>query len=301
MNTGNGSGNSPLPPIAGSIRSVALLAGLVGAGLCVVGALADPHQFGRSYLYAYIFFLGLSLGSLALLMLHRQVGGAWGMLIRRPLESGAMTLPLMALLFLPIALNMKAIYPWVAHPISAHVPEGGHPTSAAALPIDEVKHDTPANTPKLQSTEGTSRTLDAVSVSPSMAKRANRIRFRDDLEKTNADRLQFKSHWLQPTNWMIRAGIYFAIWIVLAVVLNQGSKAQDRDAAQATNTAYRLQAVSGVGLVLYFLSVSFALVDWGMSLDPEWYSSIYGVLIIVGQGVSTMAFMILIAAMSTLR
>ena len=54
--------------------------------------------------------------------------------------------------------------------------------------------------------------------------------------------------------------------------------------------------LSAPGLVLYFLTTTFALIDWGMSLQPEWYSSIYGVLIMIGQGVSAMSFMILVAA-----
>ncbi|WP_435018748.1 hypothetical protein TA3x_000733 [Tundrisphaera sp. TA3] len=284
----------PLPPVAASIRGGALVAGLVGMVLCAVGVFAnivDVRQFGRSYLFAYIFFLGLSLGSLALLMLHRQVGGAWGILVRRPLESGAMTLPLMALLFLPIAMNMGAIYPWVNHPAASHVPEGGNPSTPSALP-DDAAH--PEVKDHAEAKPG------PVSLSPSLAKRA-KFNFKDQVEATNVERLHFKNLWLKPNAWMIRAAIYFAIWIVLALILNAGSKAQDRNASKATDIAYRLQGLSAPGLVLYFLSVSFALVDWGMSLDPEWYSSIYGVLIIVGQGVSTMAFMILITALITGR
>lgn len=286
-----------LPPIVASLRGRALVAGVLGAGLCVLGALTNVEQFGRSYLFAYVFFLGLSLGSLALLMLHRQLGGAWGFLIRRPLESGAMTLPLMALLFVPIAANMKTIYPWVSHSEASHVPEGGNPHVDSALPdaTSEVKggHATDKGN---ESGKGS-----PVAVSPSMAKRSAGLNFKDDVEEINKERLAFKNMWLKPVPWMIRAVIYFAIWIALALILNAGSRKQDRDARGAIDTAYRLQALSGPGLVLYFLTVSFALVDWGMSLEPEWYSSIYGVLIIVGQGVSTIAFMILIAALISRR
>ena len=284
--------HQPLPPVVATVQRGAILAGLIGAGLCALGAFLDAKQFGKSYLYAYIFFLGLSLGSLAWLMLHRQVGGAWGILIRRPLEAGAMTLPLMAVLFLPIALDMKVIYPWAAHPSEAEVPVGGHPDAPSALRDDAITRPS-------AKAEGPSNPISVRGASA--AKKAGKLNFKDDVEKTNAERLQFKHAWLQPMPWMIRSAVYFAIWIVLALVLNYGSRSQDRNAAKANDTAYGLQAVSGPGLVLYFLTVSFALIDWGMSLDPEWYSSIYGVLIIIGQGVSTIAFMILIAALIARR
>ena len=89
--------------------------------------------------------------------------------------------------------------------------------------------------------------------------------------------------------------IYFTLWIVLAMILVIGSRRQD--ATGSMNLAYGLQSLSAPGLVIYFLSVSFAFIDWGMSLQPEWYSSIYGVLFMIGQAVSTMAFMICVAAL----
>src|SRR3954447_21322390 len=116
--------NGTLYPLIERIRSRALVVGLAGAALCLLGALfGERKSFDRAYMFSYVFYFGLSVGSLALLMLHRQLGGAWGFLIRRPLEAGAMTLPLMAVLFVPVLLDMGNIYPWVHHrpgPVSEH-------------------------------------------------------------------------------------------------------------------------------------------------------------------------------------
>ena len=83
-----------------------LLVGIVGLALCGAGMLFNREEFFRSYLLAYLFWIGIALGCLAIVMLHHLSGGAWGIVIRRLLESATRTLPLMALLFLPIVLML---------------------------------------------------------------------------------------------------------------------------------------------------------------------------------------------------
>ena len=73
------------------------------------------EQLFRSYLIAYLFWLGIALGCLPVLMLHHLVGGTWGFVIRRILEAGTRTLPLMLLLFLPLLLGIHSLYEW-SHP-----------------------------------------------------------------------------------------------------------------------------------------------------------------------------------------
>src|SRR5947209_15385369 len=80
----------------------ALIAGVVCLALCLIGALFSPGQFFRSYLVAYQLWLGVALGSLALVMLYHLTGGAWGYVIRHLLEASMRTLPLLAVLFLPL-------------------------------------------------------------------------------------------------------------------------------------------------------------------------------------------------------
>jgi hypothetical protein len=156
------------------------------------------------------------------------------MVSRRLLEAASRTLPLMALLFLPIWFNLATIYPW-----------------ATPTPDEEMQHI-----------------------------------------------LHLKGAYLNPTFFGIRAILYFVIWGGLIFFLNKWSKEQDEMPAQLPGPLDRRSRVlSGPGLVLYVATVTFMSVDWVMSLDPHWFSTIFGVLMLGGQGLSTMAFTILMLAM----
>lgn len=203
----------------------ALVAGVAALAACAIGGFFQPEQFFRSYLFAFLFWAGVALGCLAVTMLHHVTGGAWGLAIRRPLESGTRTLPLVAVLFLPIAFGLGRIYEWA------------HPEAVAADPI--LKH---------------------------------------------------KSLYLNVPFFLGRAVVYFGAWLVLAYFLNRWSLEQDT--SEDRTIARRLQLFSSAGLVLYGLTVTFASVDWAMSLEPHWFSTMYGVLFIAGQGLSAFAFII---------
>lgn len=207
-----------------------LIAGVVGVAMCVVAMLNDRPAAMVSYLAAYLFWLGIALGGLAILMLHSLVGGYWGFLIRRPLEASSMTLPLMGALFLPLLLDLGAIYPWA------------RPSAVASSPI-----------------------------------------------------LQHKQPYLNVNFFVIRAVIYFTLWIGLATLMNLGSKRQDE--TEDPGPTRRTGLLAAPGLVLYFASMTFAAVDWGMSLEPDWYSSIYGVMLMIGQGLTTLAAMIIVVSL----
>jgi hypothetical protein len=94
------------------LQKAALIVGGTAAALCVVGAVMTPHQFYRSYLVGFLFWTGISLGCFAVLLLHHIFGAAWGFVVQRTLEAGTRTLPLMAVLFLPLLLGMHALYEW---------------------------------------------------------------------------------------------------------------------------------------------------------------------------------------------
>src|SRR6202795_4169524 len=98
------------PPVAEKIQTQSLFIGLAGAIGCVAGAFLVPDSFYSAYLEGFMFWLGLALGCMAILMLHHLVGGAWSIVIRRILESGMMTLPLMFVLFIPILLHLRRLY-----------------------------------------------------------------------------------------------------------------------------------------------------------------------------------------------
>jgi hypothetical protein len=78
--------------------------------LALVGAVTSPGKFYQSYLFSYLLVLGLTVGSLGLLMLQHLTGGHWGIVIRRPLEAASRNIWLVLVLFLPVVLGMKYLY-----------------------------------------------------------------------------------------------------------------------------------------------------------------------------------------------
>jgi hypothetical protein len=104
------------------LRRRALLAGGVALAICLIGALFNRAEFFRSYLIAYVFWLGVPLGCLGIVMIHHLVGGTWGFVIQRPLESALRTLPLMALLFVPVCFGLSDLYVWTQADVVRHDP-----------------------------------------------------------------------------------------------------------------------------------------------------------------------------------
>jgi len=216
--------DAAIPELARHQRTL-LLAGAVGAVASLGGAFLNFTQFMQSYLMAYMLCLGVTLGSLALGMVHQLSGGAWGVVIRRPIGAAARVLPVMTALFLPIALGMSRLYPWTNAELVAH---------------DEV--------------------------------------------------LRHKQLYLNTPFFLARAALYFLVWNVLSYLLNAWSLEQDRN--PDPRIARRMQQLSAGGLLAYGLTITFAAFDWLMSLEPHWFSTIYGVLIMGGQGLSALAFLI---------
>jgi hypothetical protein len=217
------------PPEVGRYQQRALIVGVIGIVAFVIGAFLNIEQFFRSYLIGFVFWIGIALGCLGLLMLQYLTGGAWGTVIRRVLEAGTRTLPLMAVLFIPLAImGLGHIYHWV------------HPETIA----DE---------------------------------HARKI-------------VEQKTPYLNVGFFWIRAVVYFLIWGGLIFFLNKWSAANDRTAD--SRFLNRLTKISGPGIVLFVLAVSFASFDWVMSLDPEWFSTIFGLLFVVNWVLSAFAFVI---------
>jgi hypothetical protein len=220
-------------PQPGRAQLGALIAGALGLALCALGWYLEPAQFFQSYLFAYMYWLGIALGSIAVVAVLHLVGGAWGIAIRRPLEAAMCTLPLLALLFVPILFGMSALYPWM-RPEAAHDPAIAH-----------------------------------------------------------------KAAYLNFGAFLARAIVYFAIWAALAYLFNRWSLAQDH--AAGPGPTRRLRALSPPALILYCLTVTLAAVDWVMSIQPAWYSTIYGMLFVAGQALVTLAFAVVVAALLSAR
>lgn len=110
---------SALAPAAMETRGIvarlgrgALIVGGVGLLACLLGAFLGAGAFFEAYLFAYVFWLGVALGCLALVMTHHLVGGVWGFILRRIFEAGAMTVPLLAVLFVPLLFGLSHLYRW---------------------------------------------------------------------------------------------------------------------------------------------------------------------------------------------
>ena len=207
------------------LQKRSLAVGVIALALCAGGALMSPQPFFHAYLVAYVFWIGMPLGCLALLMLHHLVGGRWGFMIQRLLEAGVQTLPLMALLFIPLLFGLFDLYPWARAEIVA-----GDPL------------------------------------------------------------LQQKATYLNVPFFITRAVSYFAIWMVLGKLLTTWSLEQDHTANHTLTQ--KLQRLSGPGLALYGLTVTFSAIDWMMSLEPKWYSTIFGMIFMVSYGLAALAFAI---------
>jgi hypothetical protein len=104
-----------------------------------------------------------------------------------------------------------------------------------------------------------------------------------------------KDLYLNVPFFLARAAFYFIVWAALAWGMSRLSLAQDRGGGE--RLARRLRKLSAAGLLLMGLTITFSAVDWGMSLEPRWFSTIYGALFLVGQGLSALALVIAIVAL----
>jgi hypothetical protein len=220
------------PPVVKTIAWRSLIVGVVFGVVAIIGAFMRPEEFYRAYLLGFMCWLGVALGSMAILMIRHLTGGGWGMVIRRALGAAMRTLPLLALLFIPIILGMHRLYVW-------------------AQPLDNIadKH------------------------------------LREHLQ-------DITKTYLTTNGFIIRAVFYFAIWNLLSFLLTKWSKQTDRPGAP--DNRQRFKAVSGPGLILYGFTISFAAIDWVMSLDPSWVSTIFGLIILIGEVLSAMCFAVVV-------
>lgn len=104
--------------------------------------------------------------------------------------------------------------------------------------------------------------------------------------------LQYKSPYLNPGFFALRAVIYFAVWILIATLLNKWSAEQDRTANPALKS--RMSSLSGPGFVVFVVLLTLAVIDWVMSLEPHWFSTMYGLIFLVTDGLAGMSFAVLV-------
>jgi len=210
------------------VQRLALLTGGIGLVASLLGLWLSPQYFYRAWLVGWVFWVGVTLGCLAISLLHHLTRGAWGLVIRRVLEAASRTLPLLLILALPLVFGLKDLYEWAR-------PE---------------------------------------------AVRADAL-------------LQAKAPYLNVPFFLTRLVLYFLVWGGVAFLMSRLSRRQDLQPDPGLNR--RMQLIAGPALAAYCLAVTFAAVDWLMSLQPRWFSTIYGVYLMGSQGLAALAFLITFA------
>ena len=181
------------------------------------------------YLAGFVFVTSTVLGGLVLLMIFHASRARWPIVLRRLLEPVAATAPLIALLFVPLAVFAHHLYPW-ANPALSHEP----------------------------------------------------------IAKT----LKHLGAWYSPSFFVGRALFYVALWSAFALALRRWSRRQDASSdGRFVDKAWRL---SGIGLVLMALSLTWASFDWIMSLTPAWRSSVFGIYVWAGGTVGALSLLVLL-------
>jgi len=209
----------------------ALIVGVTALGFAAAGGTAgNAAGFFRAYLFGYTVWIGLGLGSLGVVLIQFLTGGNWGLVTRRIFEAAAATLPVMAILFLPLLFGLNTLYVWA------------QPNAVAT---------------------------DAI--------------------------LQHTAPYLNVPFFIVRTVFYLAIWIGLVFLLRRWSTAQDRTAE--SEALHRLQRFSIVAILVLALTVTFAAIDWLMSLDADWYSTMYPPMVGAGDLLLALAFGIIVVTL----
>ncbi len=212
----------------------ALFVGIVALLLSGIGAFGNPTHFWQSYLFAYIFWSGLAIGCLGIFFLHNVVGGNWGVAIRRLVESGVKTLPLVFVLIIPIFFALGSLYKWTDATYRAEHFATGH-----------------------------------------------------------------KAAYLNPTWFIIRTVLYFAIWIFSGFRILKMANEYDRTGDPSL--FQRIKKRSAPALLVFVVTTSLAFIDWIMSLESDWYSTIYGWMFTVGEVLLTFAFLVAVLVLLSKR
>jgi hypothetical protein len=209
------------------VPMIGLGVGIVAGILAFVLSSGNTRGFAFSWLIAVMFFLSLALGALFFVLIHYATQAGWGIVVRRLAENTMATLPLFALLFVPIMTLKAEVFPWI---------RGAHGDKARLLAL--------------------------------------------------------KAPFLNVPFFVARAAIYFICWSLIAYAYAWWSRRQDATGDPAISL--RLKRLAGPALIVVAITQTFASIDWIMSLDPEWYSTMFGVYWFAGSFVSFFAFLTLV-------
>jgi hypothetical protein len=208
-----------------ALRRWALGLGAVGVVATLVGLLLNRGQFFPAYLVAYLLWLGVAVGCLGMALIYRLTGGFWGSASREVVFAGAETVPLLALLFLPIAVGLPEIYVWARPGALSAASLSGHQPTYLAQPF-----------------------------------------------------------------FFARVILYFLSWVALATFLVRWTDQWEQTGEP--RQYWRARRLAAGGLVAISLTIAFAMIDWVMSLDPTWTSTIFPAMVSIGHLLASFAFVV---------
>jgi hypothetical protein len=269
------------------------LAVIVAAAGLVLTLLLGFQDYLRRFYFAYLtafgFFLAIVLGAQFFVLIQHATRAGWSVNVRRVAENLGAVAPTMAVLSLPILISVLLhkgdLYSW-ALPMGDASPEEVHAAKTEPSPA--------GTTPEKAQSEAVGNQVLQQQLYGKVDAHAD-IEHEKDPGHGNRhlDEVLIKKRaWLNPGFWLLRLVFYFAVWIFIARYFRGHSVEQDVDGDYRHTSL--MQKWSSVCLIALGLTLTFAAFDWFMSLDPHWYSTMFGVYYFGMAAVSMFASMILI-------
>jgi hypothetical protein len=258
--------------------------GGLGAVCAVAGYLMDPRRFAFAYLMGFLTVLTMALGSTFFVLVQHLTGAGWSVTVRRASEffvAGAIILPVLAL---PNLLSMGELYPWWqrSHEEPSHRDQGHEEQGHEVQGRDEIVAHAP------QHGQANVRAGEPVE----RAAAAEHGKGQGPEHALHEATLEKKLGYLEPTFFIIRAMIYLLVWLWLSTRLFSYSTRQDENGDPRWTV--KLQRMAPVATILFAFSLNFAGFDWFMSLEPNWYSTMFGVRLFATSAVLSFALNILV-------
>jgi hypothetical protein len=291
--------------------------GAVGLALSAVGYMSDTRRFAFSWMFAYITVLAIALGSIFFVLIERLTSAGWSVTVRRTAELFGYGVLALIPLFIPVILTMGHLFPWVGegHDAKAHDTGAEHgsislitpayaqaPNNGAAVDHKDPQIDKGTATSAHGGNRGSEQGVPSDTGAVHGGGMANEPHGNTPDAKEHAEHqahaqihdslMAKKSDWLNKNFFYVRALLYFLIWSFLALRLLGYSVAQDT--SKDPQLTVRAQAFAPGATILFALSLTFAAVDWIMSLEPTWFSTIFGVYYFATAVVSSYAVIILV-------
>ena len=253
---------------------VAAAVGGLGVACAIAGYAVDHRRFAFAYLMGFLTVLTMALGSTFFVLLQHLTGSGWSVTVRRASEffvAGAIVIPVLAF---PNLLNLGELYPWWQHHQEAGHQERGHVVSVAHAQEHAGAHATAGD----------------------LGQRAAAVEHgkgqHGPEHGLHEATLEKKLGYLEPTFFFIRAGAYLLVWLWLSTRLF--SYSTNQDASGDPRWTVKLQRMAPVATISFAFSLNFAAFDWFMSLEPNWYSTMFGVRLFATSAVLAFALNILV-------